>query len=374
MLINNAVSSTYIFIVIFIVAVLLSIRKKKHQEFFSNVVSQELKGLATFMIIFGHIGYFLLSDHRFLFPLSIAAGVGVNLFLLLSGYGLATSALHKASSIWQFYKKRLAKLFIPLWLVLLVFLLLDYFVLHRTYAGAYIGRSFLGWFPSADLATDINSPLWYFSLILFYYLIFPLFFSKKYYWLSAVAIYLASHLLSSYLLLHNDSSYFVDVMRLYKIHLLAFPLGVLLAGLYFQRHKLDRLVKIVREVVHHQRPSRIISYYILAGILLLVFAYTAYHSNVDAKPLKEQLTSLLTLLAILVIFLIKKFDIKLFSLFGFYSYEIYLLHWPILYRYDLFYKYTPAWLATVLYLVLFIILAYLLKKLVNLLFNKKITL
>ncbi|MFA6252653.1 MAG: acyltransferase [Patescibacteria group bacterium] len=359
-LINNTVSSTYIFIIIFIVAVLLSIRKKKHQEFFSNLVSQELKGLATFMIIFGHIGYFLLSDHRFLFPLSIAAGVGVNLFLLLSGYGLTTSALRKHTSIWQFYKKRLVKLFIPLWLILIFFLVLDYFVLHRTYAWAYIVRSFLGWFPRADLAIDINSPLWYFSLILFYYLIFPLFFSKKYYWLSALAIYF-----TSYLLLHNDSGHFVDVIRLYKVHLLAFPLGVLLAGLYSQRHKLSRLVKIVREIVHHQRPSRIIMYYFLAGILLLVFAYTAYHSNVDRQPLKEQLTSLFTLLAVLVIFLIKKFDVKLFSLFGFYSYEIYLLHWPILYRYDLFYKYTPAWLATILYLFLFIFLGWLLKKITS---------
>ena len=365
---NNVVVSTYIFIAIFVVAILLTIRPKVSREFFSPLVSQELKGLAILLIIFGHIGYFLVADHRFLFPLSIAAGVGVNIFLFLSGYGLCTSALRRPLTIWEFYKKRLAKLFIPMWLVLLLFLLLDYFILHRTYSLSYIALSFVGWFRTADLATDINSPLWYFSLILFYYLLFPLVFSKKYYWLSALFIYFSSY----FLLRGHETSRFVDVINLFKIHLLAFPLGLLLAGLYAQRHRLSRLVKVSRAFIHHQKISHMIGYYIFAFILLAVFVYTAYHSNVDTKPLKEQMTSLITLTAVLLIFLIKKFEIKLFSLFGFYSYEIYLLHWPLLYRYDLFYQYLPAWLATVSYLILFIILAYLLKKVVSLLLNKKL--
>lgn len=365
---NNAVVSTYIFIAIFVVAILLTLRPKVGREFFSPAVSQELKGLAILLIIFGHIGYFLVSDHRFLFPLSIAAGVGVNIFLFLSGYGLCTSATSRPLSIWQFYKKRLAKLFIPMWLVLLIFLLLDYFILHRTYAGSYIALAFVGWFRTADLATDINSPLWYFSLILFYYLLFPLVFSKKYYWLSALFIYLSSY----FLLRGHEASRFVDIINLFKIHLLAFPLGLLLGGIYAQRHRLNSLVKVMRAFIHHQKISHMIGYYIFSIILLGIFVYTAYHSNVDAKPLKEQLTSLITLAAILLIFLINKFSIKLFSLFGFYSYEIYLLHWPLLYRYDILYKYTYPWLATTLYLLLFIILAYLLKKVTNLLLNKKL--
>ncbi|MDP2812670.1 MAG: acyltransferase [bacterium] len=356
-LVNSPVISTYIFIIIFLVVVLATIRRKGTQEFFSATVSQELKGLAILMIVFGHIGYFLANDHRFLFPLSISAGVGVNLFLLLSGYGLATSSFRQTISIKQFYQKRLLKLFTPFWLVLVFFLALDYFVWRHTYSWAYITRSFLGLFPSADLSTDLNSPLWYFSLILFYYLIFPLFFSKKYYYLSALLIYIIS-----YVLLRNDPSYFVNVIHLYKVHLLAFPLGLLLGGLYFKRSALNKLIKIVKDILHKTSPSRIISYYIFFFTLLLVVGYTAYHSNVDTEPLKEQLTSLLTLLAILIVFLIKKFDLKLFSLFGWYSYEIYLLHWPILYRYDLFYKYLPAWLATILYLILFIILSWLLKR------------
>jgi len=40
-------------------------------------VTQELKGLAILSIVFAHIAYMLVSDSRFLYPLSVAAGVGV---------------------------------------------------------------------------------------------------------------------------------------------------------------------------------------------------------------------------------------------------------------------------------------------------------
>lgn len=364
--INNPVLSTNIFIVIFAVALLLTIRPKASQEFFSSSVSQELKGLATLMILFGHIGYFLVSDHRFLFPLSVSAGVGVNLFLFLSGYGLSSSALSKPLSIFQFYKKRLAKLFIPMWIVLAVFLLLDYFILSRTYSWTYIWHSVLGWFPVADLASDLNSPLWYFTFILFYYLIFPLVFSKKYYWLTAIIIYFVSY----YLLRYNTESS-VDVLKLYKVHLLAFPLGVFVAGLYFNRNRWLSIIKNIKTILNHQTFTKKLIYYAIFLLLLFTVAYSAYHSNVGDKPIREQLTSLLTLLAALMIFLIKKFDWKLFSVFGLYSYEIYLLHWPVLYRYDMLYKYLPAWLATVLYLGVFIGLAWVLKKVSNLFLAKK---
>src|SRR3990167_8339061 len=61
-----------------------------------------LKGFAILAVIFSHIGYFLVADHRFLFPLSTFGGVGVDLFLLLSGFGLTMSALSKDMSIRDF--------------------------------------------------------------------------------------------------------------------------------------------------------------------------------------------------------------------------------------------------------------------------------
>lgn len=351
-LINNAVDSTNIFIAIFLVVFLAMIGKQKNKDFFSETVSQELKGLAILAIVFSHIGYFLSTDTRFLFPLSIMAGVGVDLFLLLSGYGLTMSSFRKNLTAKQFYERRLLKLFIPFWIVVSVFFLMDFFVLNKSYGSGYILDSMFGLFPSADLYRDLNSPLWYFTFILFYYLIFPLVFKKNYYWLSALMIYAVSFMIVKY-----GFNYFLNVLHLYKIHLLAFPLGVILAGVCFNREKSGWAAGIIRRLLDNR-----ISYYLIFACLLFVSGYFAYNSNVGGEPLAAELTSLLVSFSILGIFLIKKVDLKLFYLFGFYSYEIYLLHWPIMYRYDLFYRSMPGWLATVSYLVLFIILGWLLKR------------
>jgi len=351
--IDNTVGSTNIFIAIFVVVLLMSIGKQKNKDFFSEVVSQELKGFAILAIVFSHIGYFLSSDTRFLFPLSIMAGVGVDLFLLLSGYGLTISSFRKNLSVGQFYRRRLLKLFIPFWIVISFLFILDFLVLNESYSFSYVVNSIFGFFPSADLYSDLDSPLWYFTFILFYYLLFPLVFKKNYYWLSALAIYAAS-----YSILKYESSYFVNVVHLYKIHLLAFPLGIILAGLCFNGDKLERVTGAIRRNLLDNN----ISYYLVLAGLLFVSGYFAYYSNVGGDPLIAELTSLLVSFSVLGIFLIKKVDLKLFSLFGLYSYEIYLLHWPIMYRYDLFYGSLPGWLATILYLILFILPGWLLKK------------
>ena len=65
--------------------------------------------------------------------------------------------------------------------------------------------------------------------------------------------------------------------------------------------------------------------------------------------------------AIIALFIIKRVEFRLFSLFGLYSYEVYLIHWPLMYHYDVFYRYLPAWLATIAYLALFIVISWLIK-------------
>ena len=77
------------------------------------------------------------------------------------------------------------------------------------------------------------------------------------------------------------------------------------------------------------------------------------------------MTSIVTSLLFIALFIIKRFDIKTLYWFGFYSYEIYLFHWPLMYRYDFLYKYLPAWLALALYLVIFIGLGWVFKYVID---------
>lgn len=356
----DPVQQTILFSVVLGIVLLLTFFKK--QNYTPLSLTQELKGFAILVIIFAHIGYSLSTDSQFLFPLSVLAGVGVNLFLFLSGYGLTFSELHKGNGIIGFYIKRLLRLFIPFWIVLLVLFLLDYFLLGGSYSKEYIVKAILGIFTRADIPTDINSPLWYFSFILFYYLFFPLVFSKRYTWATALVLYAAV-----WLVVKMDLPFFADVMRFYQVHMLAFPLGILAAA-YLQKPKsiLFEIQKI------YSRFERYLYHILIIGLSILI-GYLAIHSNVGALPHIEEATSLFTMFVIIALFIVKKREFKVFSLFGFFSYEIYLFHWPLLYRYDFLYTHMPPWIATILYLGVFIGIAYVLKKLSDLILKIRIT-
>jgi len=361
-LINNTVLATQIFLSLFTIAVLISLRRQKSFGGLSIAVTQELKGLAILAIVFSHIGYFLVSDQRFLFPLTIAAGLGVNLFLFLSGYGLATSAISKPLSTWQFYRRRLLKIYIPFWLVVITFLVLDFFIGGKMYGSGYILQSLLGFFPSADLWQDLNSPLWYFTFIIFYYLLFPLVFFKKHPLVSAVVLYLVG-----YFIVRAEPVFLSDVIHLYKVHLIAFPLGVMIAGLAskYSGSKTQRAYLQFKEKVKKFKITKAVIYYFSLAALISVFAYLSYHSNVGTTPRLEEITSLIAGAAIIFVFLLKRVEIKLFYWFGFFSYELYLFDWPLLARFDVFYRFTPAWLATILYLGLFLAIAWGMRKLID---------
>jgi peptidoglycan/LPS O-acetylase OafA/YrhL len=361
-LINNPVQSTLVFIIILALALILTTKKKINPKTFSVSVTQELKGLAILMIVFSHVGYFLAADNRFLFPLSIAAGVGVNLFLFLSGYGLISSALAKPLSIGQFYKRRLFKLYGPLWLVVALFLILDWLVLSQGYSFSYIFQSLLGFFPRADLFGDLNSPLWYFTWIVFYYLLFPLVFLKKQPWLSALALYLAGYLVITW-----NPVFLANVLHLYQVHILAFPLGVLVGGLasQYRGSQIAARFKASWQEININWLIKNIGYWLLIAIFTGLAVYTAYYSNVGAKPRIEEITSLVTCAALIILFIINKRESRLLYWFGIYSYEIYLLHWPIMSRLDIFYRWAPAWLATVLYLVFFLAVSWLFQRILS---------
>jgi peptidoglycan/LPS O-acetylase OafA/YrhL len=356
--INNALAATQIFIGFFCVALLFSIHKREDSGF-SNTVTAQLKGFGILAIIFSHIGYFLVNDQRFLFPLSIAAGVGVNVFLLLSGYGLTVSALKKPFSILKFYSHRLPRLYVPFWISIIIFFILDFFVSEKFYGFGYISRAFLGFFNRADLYQDLNSPLWYFSFIIYYYLLFPILFSRKYPVVSAVFLYGAGYALIAW-----NPDFLSEVIELYQLHILAFPLGVLFATFVTNYTKTSFVVSI-KHRAQSLLPEGILRNFLyslcLVGLVSIVI-YTSYHSHVGDAQNLEQRTSIITTFALIFFFIIAKFQNKLFYWFGAYSYEIYLLHWPILSRYNLFFTFFPAWLAVIFYLVFFIVIGWTLQE------------
>jgi peptidoglycan/LPS O-acetylase OafA/YrhL len=350
--ITDPVHQTIVFGAVLGTIFLLSYWKKKNYTALS--LTQELKGFAILAIIFAHIGYGLASGTNFLFPLSILAGVGVNLFLFLSGYGLTFSALSKDESRVSFYTRRLPRLYIPFWVVVGILFLLDHFLTYGNYSFSYIAQSFAGVFTNANMYSDINSPLWYFTMILFYYLLFPLVFFKRYAWATASLLYAAI-----WSVVHFNPAPLAGVLGLYEVHMLAFPLGVF--GAWLVKSGKLTLTMPIQKIYH---KLHLVLYPTIMIALGAAIWYLAIHANIGKLAAIEERTSIITMFAVISFFALKKRESKLFTLFGFYSYEIYLFHWPLLWRYDILYTHLPAWIATVAYLGLFIALAHLLKKVV----------
>ncbi len=345
--IADPIFQTQVFTVLFLIALAMTIRRRASAGSFSVETTQELKGFAIVAILFAHVGYYLAADTRFLFPLSVLAGVGVDLFLFMSGFGLTASALARPLSPLNFYRKRLSKLYIPLWITLALFFALDFLILHKTYGLHYMLLSFAGLFSHANLYADINSPLWYFTLILLYYLIFPWILSRKKPYLSAIGLYAASVALTLW-----NPWWLWSTLSLYEVHFMAFPLGMLAA---WYAHGRQKIIEV------RSTPMN----YALLAFLASATAYFAIYSGVGKNHWIAEMYSVGTAALIVAFFIIKRFEIRFFYLFGLISFEIYLLHWPILYRYDFLFKFLPASLALSLYLGLFAGLGWILQQLIR---------
>lgn len=355
-IIANAVVQTWIFIGLLMMALLLSARRSNYGDLLSIAATQELKGIAILAVVFGHIGYFLVDDNRFLFPLSVGAGVGVNIFLFLSGYGLTVGQLNKSLSAPKFYRKRALKIFIPFWIALAFFLVLDASVLHRYYSWSYIARSIAGFFPRADMADDVNSVFWYLTWILFFYLLFPLVFIRHRVWLSALILFALGEALVRW-----NPAVIELVTRLYQVHTVAFPLGMIAASLLFEsREKNNAIATALR---HWRATLSRVQYFMVIALLIGAIVYSAYYdSGIGQSILKEQAMSMVTTLALVMLFALKRFELRVLALIGFFSYEIYLLHWPLLSRYDFIYRHMPAAAATVIYLAAFMAMGWLMQR------------
>lgn len=345
-----------------------SARGAKRKTLFPIEVTNELKGLAILMIVLSHIGYFLVSDRQFLVPLSNYAGVGVDLFLVLSGYGLVTSALKKPLSIGSFYLKRLPKLYLPTILTLGIFLLLDSFFLHQTYPLKTTLLNIFGVFPRADLYLDIDSPLWFITFLLANYFLFPIIFHRRFPALSAILMTFATWIFVLGVPTLGILSPNLD--HFYKLHFLSFPLGMLLAAILNQPSAW--IASTTKKLQATIKNPNTINFFRFIGLILAgsTLYFTYYHSQIGESWIREAIASLAAVISIIIIFILKRIDFGSLALLGVFSFEIYLLHWPLLWRYNFLYGKFPAGIATLMYLSIFLGLGYLYNKLINRLLEK----
>ena len=134
----------------------------------------ELMGLCIIWIILTHSGILapeniILRAVWYLF-VSLGGGFGVDIFLILSGFGLMFSGLKREDkgqkeSISSFYKRRLIRI-LPTYFVIAVI----YYIIKFTNIGEFLYNVFF-----LNFIIDGKRDFWYIFAILICYLIFPLY-------------------------------------------------------------------------------------------------------------------------------------------------------------------------------------------------------
>ncbi|WP_207190541.1 acyltransferase family protein [Aliarcobacter lanthieri] len=358
--------STYVVIAAIILVLFTTLKESNHNDVFPISVTNELKGLGILTVVFAHFAYMKVTNSEFLFPLSIIAGVGVDLFLFMSGFGLTVGMLKRPMKAVDFYKKRVIKIFIPFWIALIIMFIADAIFMDKTYSIGYFIKSMLGFFPTADGFGDVNSPFWYITWMIMFYLLYPLFFFKDRPWLTALILAVIATIIGTFNIFDLGSNW------LHRLHTVAFSMGIVAAWLLqVKEGQENKFVNFVRNF----RDNSIDMRYIIMAIMFVIVFYVSQRTGANSWPaLKsilgqgffvEQIMSIVIMMAFIVIFVLKKVDSKFLTMYGVYSYEVYLIHWPLMAKYDIFFVYLPAWAAVLAWLVTFILVSMLLQRLVT---------
>jgi len=358
--------STFVVIAFAILVLFTTLKQSTHSDVFPISVTNELKGLGILTVVFAHFAYMKVTNADFLFPLSIIAGVGVDLFLFMSGFGLTVGMLKRPMKTVDFYKKRVIKIFIPFWIALIIMFIADALFMDKTYSVGYIIKSMLGFFPTADGFGDVNSPFWYITWMIMFYLLYPLVFFKDKPWLSAIILAVIATIIGTFNIFDLGSNW------LHRLHTVAFSMGIILAWLLqVKEGEKNRFIEYIKDFRDNSKDMK----YIVIAIMFVIVFYVSQRTGAGSWPtltsilgqgfFVEQLMSIVIMLAFTVIFILKKVDSKFLTMYGVYSYEVYLIHWPLMAKYDIFFVYLPAWAAVIAWLVAFILVSMLLQRLVT---------
>lgn len=154
------------------------------------------KGIAVIMLLIHHLFFInqkpLFNDivlfrwdsieYGVFYICSAICKVCVSLFAFLSAYGVYIS-YEKSENVIQFYKRRFFKLYLHFWLIWLLFvpIIIIFFnksfdvVYHRPVIINFL-TNFLGIQSFFNLYGGYNGSWWFISLIILFYLLFPLFY------------------------------------------------------------------------------------------------------------------------------------------------------------------------------------------------------
>jgi peptidoglycan/LPS O-acetylase OafA/YrhL len=265
----------------------------------------ELKGLAIALIILYHgegiIGY----------PNVVHGEIGVDIFLILSGFALAMSSVE--TPIREFLLRRFARIYPAYWLALGLFLWMQRRLFGATYSWDNIFQHIAGvhGFSRPEYFSAISEPFWFVSLILAAYLVFACIRRRLDNLSLVIAVAGALTLLATilYQVNHHDGGLISLAVRIPSFFVGIIAGRLLCAGTAELRFNL------------------------LFGLGLLCFYFqTFFRSTADnyTLPAVGIVATWLGLRHVLAGFYQGRVFLAAFSLLGLVSYEVFLFHLPLI--------------------------------------------
>lgn len=251
----------------------------------SRIYTTVLKGAAIILVLICH---FSGNMSRVFTPLG---GIGVAMFLILSGYGLNES--YKKNGLHKFWSKRFIRLWIPYAIVICTLTL--------------IKKHPLIWL--INNITLYQCPFWFIKYIILWYLLFFVVsrFAPKY--RRQIILFLGLGVLFVTSGVRGEQA-------------LSFPLGVVLSEM-----------KIRLEFNKHNIPRTVLFGLLIIGIAFLSLKQTHWYRAIESYVLINLINLPIKLgLGLFLIFVISKisclYNNKFLMFTGVISYELYMVHYP----------------------------------------------
>ncbi len=148
----------------FLLLILVSLRQVPNSNVLSIEQTNQIKGISILLVVLYHLSIHTIENPQDLALFADVGFVGVALFLMMSGYGIAFSLKHKGTE--NFFSRRLGRLYVPILIAMLLRVILA-FALDSGLDGGFL-PNILNIFIHVN-ALDRN--LWFIPFILFWYLV-----------------------------------------------------------------------------------------------------------------------------------------------------------------------------------------------------------
>ena len=297
---------------------------------------------------FGETNGFVTSLSKSLLSLGT---LGVNLFIIASGFGLTISRNHDKTNFFTFIKKRLFRIFPLYWGILLAILAIDLIMHHQVNYEDFIAHFFAihNFFPQYVLS--ISAPFWFIGTILQLYVLFPFLYylsKKKVILLVALALILKLFIDPQLVRLFGGGRFFTE-------YIIDFSIGIILGNLLLANQELFRSKKWLTLIL----PT--------AGLVVALLFCNLYKNSYLILPLIYQLLSLLLFIFLFssayflnnkIIFIIKRLSVLTFTVF--------LTHYILITKIISKISFSvPFWLESIAFVIVSFLVAFLINSLIK---------